>query len=200
MTLPWTTDNPVAPQELGLEASVIVGEVPFDDETALFKQNIGGVWSDFKMINRYENDSHRYMMGITSSVPFNNSKASFCQLAQPTLIWIVDFTVSKAGEVPEVPNPEVAGWVLLDMQLELNDTQVAADGRTPYFRISGTYFYGAINQNPNIFNNVVFPKPPYLENIPYPRTVPLGKVVTGMSDQGIVQQGGFGPFGPVRVG
>lgn len=198
--LPWTPSNPEPINETGPPAVVTVGPVIFEDNNALFKEEEqnGVVWDDCVMINRYENDGKRYMMGVTSPNGFLGTKAAFVQLGLPTLVWICDWTVKREGDVPNVPNPDVAGWVLLDVQLELNEVQVAADGFTPIYRVSGTYFYGAIAQNENIFTNVTFPKPPYIEDPPFPRFISLSKVIQGMSNSESTMVQGPG-FGPVRT-
>lgn len=198
MTLPYTTNNPVVPQELGPAAVVVVGEVEFDDQKAKFlPASKGTVWADFEMYNRYENDGHRYMMGITSPQGFNGASSAFVQLAAPTLMWVCDWTAMKQGDVPDIPDPVAYGsWVLLDIHLELPDVNVAADGVTPVYRVSGVYFYGNLAPNYNVFANVVFPKPPYLEDGAGLRLVPYSKVVHNISDYATTTGPTISPGGP----
>ena len=185
MTLPFSPVNPVPPNEAGPAASVVVGEVTFDGPETLF-QDTGdnSIWNDYVVVNSYEKDGHTYMTGLTSPGGFQAMSAAFVQLAHPTLLWVCDWTAEKIGDQPEIPDPDSpgAGWVLLDIaNIEARQIYVKADGTTPAYRISGTYVYGCVNPSPQVFNDVCWPLPPWLQNV-FDRRVDISKLRNGISD------------------
>ncbi len=158
-----------------------VGQVEPDDFNAHFipQDNIGnGVWDDYYCVTRYEGDNHIYMMGITSPNGFiaqngQLATASFVKLASKTLLIIVDWTAARWKDKPRIPDPtpKDTSWVLLDDWTETNHVNIAPDGETPYWRISGTYVYGHINPNAVTINNMNYPRPPWLDDF-VNRTIP----------------------------
>lgn len=142
--------------------------VPYDDSSALYSQsNAQDVVTDFKITYRYEQDYHRYMMGISSPGGFNNMTAAFVQLTAPTLLWIVDWTGLRALKRAMIPDPSVVnpGWLLLDASLEPYMVILAPNGTTPMYRLSGTYIYGRINTGPDFTSNLskhVYPIAPWI--------------------------------------
>lgn len=161
-------------------AKVIVQNIPFDDLGAQFIPSPNSVWADYVINNRYEEDKHTYMMGVTSPTGFQqgssnnttNATVSFVQLASPTLLWIADWTVARFNEKPKIPNYDIGGgWVLLDKHIEPGMLTVSADGATVLYRISGTYFFGHKNPSSKIQNDINFSRPPWLDDF-VDRTVP----------------------------
>ncbi len=130
------------------------------------------IWTDEIINNRYEQDGHTYMMGITSPDGFQGNKAAFCQLASPTLLWISDWSFARFGAQPIIPDPTPAdpNWVLLDVIPETAIIKIAGDGNTPLYRISGTYVYGCKNPPANVFEKVVYGRAPWLSD-----TLPNGR-------------------------
>lgn len=122
-----------------------------------------GVWSDYRIRNRYEKSQGRYMLGITSPNGFQGAEAAFVQLSAPTLLWISSWTASKLGEKPVIPNPAnvPSDYVLLYETPVTEMITVTGDGNKVY-RISGTYVYGKKNPADQVFNDVKYPQPPWL--------------------------------------
>lgn len=148
--------------------SVTVGEIHSDGERALFssKYNSTSVWTDYEIVSRYESDKHTYMMSVASpdGMPNNRDTVSFVQLGTPTLLWICDWTVSRYGEKPIIPNPTSndPNWVLLDEHYDPGMVKLGADGTTPRYRFSGTFIYGHRRPNREAILSTSFPRPPWM--------------------------------------
>lgn len=180
----FTSNNPPSGVMENTVTTLRVGDVTFDDEGAQFVEAEGGViFTDYMVINRYEQDEQTYLMPITSPTGFKGSFAAFCQLACPTLVLCVDWTAMRVGKQPSVPSTELntPGWVLLSDSTELAKVTYMPDGTTPVYRISGTYVYGQSNPGAGLFDNVVFPKPPYLTDT-VDRTMPKSLIEKGIAD------------------
>lgn len=167
---------------------VDVGPVNPTDNNAVFntRSDSAAVWTDYVITSRYEKDHHRYMLGNTSPDGFagNSDTVSFVQLANSTLLWIVDWTACREKEKPKIPFPEQfssSKWITLDEQFETGMIGVGPDGVTPIYRISGTYIYG--HKSPNKFTNrdMQFPQPPWLKQGAFNR-----EVDDGMFEHGII--------------
>lgn len=190
MTIPFTPQNPDASQEIGGAPAVVqTGTVNFTDKGGNFfdmtttdNQQIltPTIWTDCYVANRYENDKHRYMMPITSPTPFQGKSVAFCQLAAPTMLWISDWTVQRTGTVPDIPDPELVpdDWVLMDVHYDPAPLKVSRDGRTPIYRVSGTYVYGSQNPPTQPHQAVLFARLPWIDPSQYSRTIP-DDVLTG---------------------
>lgn len=163
---PYPAPNPPTGPEAIPAAIVTIGEVPITDNLGKFltEDNGANVFLDYRVMNRYEKDFHRYMLGITSPQGFQGNRAAFVQLASPTLLWIADWTVSKSNSVPTIPDPTppTSNWIQLDEQMEPANMSLAADGVTPIYRISGVYVYGCLNPSFNLYQDITFPKPPWM--------------------------------------
>lgn len=163
--------NQLTATELVPEAIVNVGTlVPSDAEADFIDLSPPlSFFVDYMINSRFESDKHIYMMPLASPTPFNGASVAFCQLASPTLIWVVDWTASKLLEQPEIPDstdPVVLndGWVLLDEHYEPVMVTKGSDGETPLYRISGTYVYGNTNPATITIEDLTFPRPPYLQD------------------------------------
>lgn len=138
------------------------------------------IFIDYDIQSRYEGDRHIYMMGLSSpeGAAQNDRSAAFVQLASPTLLWIVDWSVAKWAEAPEYPNsfPNPAGpWVLLDEHYEPTMLMLATDGVTALYRISGTYVYGHKNPDPlDLSSHVQFSRPAWMLDT-FDRSLPTSK-------------------------
>lgn len=170
------------PNALGNPPCVVtVGTVlPGDDDAqGTLYQNSGsdpiGIFDDYVINNRYEDDPHRYMLGITSPNGFNGNRAAFVQLASSTLLWIADWTACRTSSQPIIPKKESddPGWVFLYAMPETSNVVFAgADGKTPLYRISGTYVYGQRSPSANVYDHVVYGRPPWImDQLPNGRTV-----------------------------
>lgn len=167
------------------DADVIIGQVQFDDAAAKFipNNNQEGVYTDYHVIHRYESDRHTYMAGITSPGGFQNSKAAFFRLAAPTLLWIADWTALRFGDQPKAPDPynlTNANWILLDVIPETKNIVVGPDGITPVYRISGVYVYGHKNPSDDVFDDVQYPRPPWLDSTGILRRVAEDAIIPGL--------------------
>jgi hypothetical protein len=163
--------NPIAQDEGGYTLSTNPGsqdEAPpsYTNEQAQYRNLGAGVWDDCRIINRFEDDSCKYMLGITSANRYRGKTASVCQLAIPTLLWISDWTVSRKGNPPSIPNPQSQdpNWELMDAISEANETQLLGDGVSKSYRISGTYIYASTDRAFNLTDYLVFPIPPWLNS------------------------------------
>lgn len=185
------------------EYTIDVRPLQFDSEDGRYDKSSSSpdknaIWADYIVVNRYERDLHRYMMGIASPEGFGGDSVAFVQLANPTLLWICDWSASKYGEQPRIPDPEPRNrnWILLDHHWELNSLDIPGDGQTPYYRISGTYVYGNKNPSDKLQKDAVFPNPPWLEDV-FERTVPESAIIQGISDTGGGGGGGTGATTPL---
>ncbi len=171
----------------------------FADQTQLY--------TDSHIRNRYQFDGHKYMAGITSTAPFNGSSVAFVQLAATTLLWVSDWTAASWSNQPLVPTPFTSDsrWQILDYHLEPGVIRLAADGFTPLYRLSGTYYYGCTSPDISL---IVFGRPPWMtDNFPNGRSMPVANFLDGFATLGTLSRvtgGGsdptLGPTGPVRVG
>lgn len=155
------TDNqqPIAP------ASINIGNVNINDTRAKYQLRGNGIFSDYRIINRYEKDGRIYMAGITSPNGFNGDSTAFFEMASPTLLWICDWTAERTGDKPLIPNPIIkdSNYVLMDFHIETDSLDLEGDGITLRWRISGTYVYGAKNQKTSL---AWFGKPPWMDESP----------------------------------
>lgn len=169
-----------------VEATVEIGEIDFDDNDAKFKpQESTSSFTNYIIHNRYEKDSHRYMAGVTSPGGFQGNSVAFFATENPTLLWISDWTACKWRNPPEIPAPVLADkdWVLLDEHYEPYRLGIARDGVTPLYRISGTYVYGKRNPQAVTVKDLIFPRPPWLQN-EFDQTMPENKLQAGLIDIG----------------
>lgn len=208
MTRPFVDDNPKYGAAPSPPATVVVGELspdgPEDDQNAYYTEvdDPKSIWTDYLVNNRIEHDGHRYMMGVTHPDGFRPSSGSACtvafvQLAAPTALWIADWTASRLNVPPDIPDPDAvpAGWVLLDKIIEPAQIGLMADGETPVYRISGTYFYGHCIPG-ETEDLTVYPVPPWLEQDRINRTISRSNYKDGIiaQRQGVIG-GGAGNLG-----
>lgn len=148
-----------------------------------------GIYTDAVIDNRYYGDDHLYMLGITSPGGFNGQSVGFVQLSASTLLWVCDWTVARVKNRPNIPNPQPAdsGWQLLSTIVEPAMVNVAADGYTPVYRISGIYVYG--HRNPA---NAVLAhgRPPWLQD-KLIRIISTDQLEKSISDVAQPNQGGI---------
>jgi len=152
----------------------------------------GGIFTDYMIQSYYEADQHVYMIPLAGTLPapvrgesvlstqpraqpFPGSdtltstqqrpSTAFVQLAAPTLLWIVDWTAQRLGSPPITPSPEPEdpNWVLLDEHYNPTMITVAVDGRTPLYRLTGTFVYGHRHATDTV-NHLRFPRPPWLQD------------------------------------
>lgn len=156
--------------------NVSVEDYTADDQAALLLDDEEGdplaIWSDFRVINYYEIDMHRYMAGITSPNGFQGDTAAFFQLAGPTLLWLSRWTacrISKRPEIPDPPDIEDENWIMLDLEYEPHSIALLKDGITPIYRISGLFTFGyrkLSTTKGNVLDLMAFGRPPWIQDIP----------------------------------
>ena len=183
--MPTSNDNPFIQSEPSSATATItsVSSVSITDNAAKFQVSRNGVYVDYRIMSRYENDRRICMMGITSPDGFAGGTAAFIQLAVPTLLWLVDWTASQAGAQPVFPDstPGSTRWVLLDRLIEPSMVTVLTGGNVPLYRISGTYVYGCINPSDNTLADVAYGRPPWLMDS-FLRTIPSNATLQGLLD------------------
>lgn len=186
------TQNPtsfVEPVTDNVEATVTIGVITPDGilGDSLGKYDSTGnplaIWTDCTIRNRYEKDKHIYMMGVTSPGGFQGNSVAFAQMANPTLLRIVEWTVCRFNQLPDVPDPRSVGsnWILLDDNLETVAPEVAPDETSGLYRLSGYYVYGCINPAALTIQNATIPRKPYLDDAFF-RLVPLATLVKNLLD------------------
>ena len=172
------------------DAVVNFGEVLFDDSQTFYKSSDDGIYVDYAINSRYVKDRHTYCAGITSPNGFKGKSVAMFQLASPTLPWVVEWTASKAGEEPDIPNPDQGNtnWVLLDDDFTPTMLVTGPDGNTPLYRISGRYVYAHVSPPDQTINAVSFPKPPWMQD-GLLRVIPASRLKKGIINPGISQGG-----------
>ena len=153
------------------------------EEGGLFKQPADGIFEDYQVRARYEHDRHIYMSGVTSPGGFQGKSVAFYQLAAPTLLLVVEWTAMKTHVTPEYPNQNLAGpgWILLTAIPEVPNITVFAESTITSKRLSGVYIYGRENPSDDVFKDMSYPLPPYLE-------ASINRQITpGKKTQGIIQ-------------
>lgn len=157
--------------------SVMLAYVPVNEN------NQSSIFTDYIVNNRYYDNERIYMGGLTSPEGFQGQSVGFCQLSNRVALWCCDWTASRYNEMPEIPKraSNDSNWIFLFAAPETNNLLLAADGTTPLYRISGTYYYGCKNPPTEIFDLVIFPKPPWMQD-QFDRTVPDSKQEDGIKD------------------
>ena len=185
MVQPYIDDQTKVGEQEFPSAIVMVGEIDFNDDEEGQWDDDGSDWifTDYYITNRYEDDPHIYMGGMTSPTPFNGASVSFVQLSSRTLLWIADWTASKIGEKPLIPDPTSndVNWKFLGKIPETSMVVVGPDGISDLFRVSGTYFYGHTNPSSSTFDLMLFPRPPWLKDV-VDRTIPNDMLARNLID------------------
>ncbi len=193
MTVPWTSDSPAEPTEGGPSTTIIIRNIAYDDQDAVYDQTGTGAdtFTDYQIVNRYYQDPHTYMAGISSPLGFSGASVAFFQLAASTTLWIADWTACKLNSPPESPDPTPTDstWVFLGAAPEVAKIEYMGDGFTPIYRVSGIYVYGKTNPSANVFNDLTFPRSPEFDDA-RPRLMPLDKLKQGFINQTVQGQGG----------
>lgn len=190
--------NNLNPGGATTNATVVIGEITFDGTPANFVDPTpGAVFTDNMVTNTYESDKHTYMAGVTSPGGFRGNSAAFFRLANPTLLWVCDWTASRAGIKPQIPDPSPpnADWELLDEVHQPAQMTLMGDGVTPLYRHSGTYYYGHHNPPAQPVSVMSYPRAPWVENGAADRTVTTDQFNSTISS---AQQAGGGFFGGVQ--
>ena len=145
-------DNAVVEEDVSANSADIIVKDFEGDQTndALFDSDeiSDGIFTDYRIVNRYESDGQIYMMPVTHPSGFNGDSVCFVKLAAGTLLWIVDWTAEKVGAKPSIPKPDIEdpNLVLMDKHFEPESLLLKPDDKGKVIhRISGTYVYGFKN-------------------------------------------------------
>jgi hypothetical protein len=165
----------------GASLEVVIGTVDIDDLDDWYEEQAPESFvMDFRCTNKFVKDTHTYMGGLTSPLPFQSASAAFVRLAAPTVKLVCDWTVSKWGTKTMPDSTAPPGWVLIDqIPIETAMMRVADDGATPLWRISGIYVFGRTAPGPLITDDVWFPRPPWIQN-KFDRTISPGVLADGL--------------------
>lgn len=166
----------------GPTLSITEGPVTIDDLSSQYNLSPDNtIITDYQVKNRYVRNARRYMLGMTSQAGFNGNSVAFVQLSNATTLWISDWTALKLGAQPEIPNSDSGdpNWVFLFAIPELVNIVLADDGVTPYYRVTGTYVYGALNPKANLWDETTFPMPPWILQS-FDRTMPSSKLTNNL--------------------
>lgn len=174
--------NPQVEQEQLQQVYVAIGNVTSDGPPGKWIDPPDGIFTDYWVVNRYERDRQRWMLGVTSPEGFQGSQAAFVQLAADTLLLFSDWTVEKRGSQPAYPQNEPAdeNLVLLDDHYEPAQLLLVPNGQTPVYRLSGTYVYGFKNPNQA---QMTYPRPPWMADV-FDRILSDGGKQNGIIDSG----------------
>lgn len=169
MTTPFDSSNtaPLPPSGLP-QATVTFQPIAWDFTNNTLVQDPSsynqGVFVDYAINNRFENSKQIYMNGVAAPGGFNGQTAVFCQLTASTLLLVVDWTASKAGAKPQIPDPasKNSNWVFLYELYEPSHLELDGTGNSVIYRISGCYVYGAKNGNKSQTDYLSWPIPPWM--------------------------------------
>jgi hypothetical protein len=132
------------------------------------------IWTDYQIMNKYEVNYHRWMLGITSPEGFDGGTAAFVQTAAPKLFWMSRWTACRISTAPTIPDPDAItdkNWILLATHYEPFSIRLMNDGITPIYRISGVFVYGYKNFNTkNVLNYMSYGRPAWIDSV-VPRNV-----------------------------
>jgi hypothetical protein len=122
-------------------ASVLVARKLPLASPAFFKTDPGGPYNSWAMRSAYQNEKNILQLPVAKE----GALPVFLKLAAGTLTRVVEWTVSRAGARPKIPDPESSdpNLVLLRADITPESVELAGDGQTPVYRISGRYTYGA---------------------------------------------------------
>lgn len=169
-TPPFSDENPVQEQEDRPQLSILVGELDNNQDGKYVSVDEHGIQTDYLINNHYEQDRHTYMAGVTSPGGFLGAGAAFFRLALPTLLWVSDWTARRVGDKPKIARPESTSgrWVLLHAMATPAQLDLMGDGNSPVYRVTGTYVYGLILPNDNLWFDAEIPRPPHIQDV-FPR-------------------------------
>lgn len=153
--------------------SISLNEAPFfgDSDAAYIDDSPGQtdvIWTDYRIVNHFEYDTHRYMGAITSPSPFQGDTVAFFQLGSPTILWLSRWTAARINAAPTIQDPDKlqdSNWVLLDSHTEPIQVIIMQDGKSPLYRISGLFAFGhrRPNKTGSILSLMNFGRPPWID-------------------------------------
>ena len=179
--MPTGTNAQVEQEELQ-QVYVNIGNVTNDGPPGKWIDPPEGIFTDYWVVNHYEKDRQRWMLGVTSPDGFQGDQVAFVQLAADTLLLVSDWTAERRGTKPKIPQEEPAdeNLVRLDDHYEPAMLLLGANGQSAQWRISGTYVYGFKNPNQA---QLTYPRPPWLAD-EFDRIVSDGDKESNIIDAG----------------
>lgn len=159
MTMPQKPDVPLG-LDADAEASVVIGDIDPNDQSASFNNPQTGVFTDYRIRSSYVFDPIIFQLPIASPNGFGGQFASFVQLAATVATLKVEWSAQCDQEPPIIPNPGLkdSGYVLLNRELDMDSLELN-DAGEPSFGRSGTYYYGLKNAAAATLSH---PVPPYI--------------------------------------
>lgn len=167
-----------------MATTVNLGSVTITDYGSKVDVSNGNGITDYEVRSKYYKFESKYVMSITSPNNYKGMGCAFVQLAKPTLLWVCKWTALRLGAKPAVPSPipKDKNWILLDSCPETVSLNVTPSGDVPMYRMSGVYVYGHRNPSTNIFNDVAFPIPPFLDDTSFTRTITNSDLDSSIAD------------------
>jgi hypothetical protein len=185
-------------QPLPAIANVTTADIDFENASTDGKFNDfddpSAVWDEYHINHRYERDEHIYMLGTTTedATDSYSDPVGFVRLARPTMLWIVEWKVSRMKSKPKIPDYNVGPqWVLLDEIPQTSEINVGPDGVSLRYEISGTYIFGKRKPGRYFTDDMVFPLVPYVDGV----STSERTVDQSMLQQGIITPGAAGITG-----
>jgi hypothetical protein len=165
-----TTDSPSpATQALSVDtvqpgdvvaATVYEGTLAADATDAQYSQAEDGIFTDYQVFSRYEEDPGVYELPAASDA--GDALTAFVQVASRSIRLIVDWSAEKIGAKPNAPtlsdNPNA---VLLRKTTQPEDIEVSGNGKALTYRIKGQLIYGFKDPNAVVMN---FGQPPWVQD------------------------------------
>lgn len=153
------------PDSFNTVANVVVQDLEgFEENAPINEQNVQGTWADYRIRNYYVRNEGRYMLGITSPNGFQGDSVAFVQLSAPTVLWISQWTASQMGSKPQIPDPtSVPSQYVLLYETPVSEMITITGGGNKMYRLSGTYVYGSRRPSTQVFDDVKFPQPPWID-------------------------------------
>jgi hypothetical protein len=161
---------------------------PDSEEGEYVEGDTTAIWGDYVIENHYYEDKQIYMMGLTSPNGFNFAQGTqtvaFAQIAAPTLLWIMKWTVKRSNLQPKIPNPNPMddNWIMLARMPVNRNTELHPDGQSVIYRVSGIYVYGHKRPSKDIISNIAIPRPAWMEDSAATRTLSTTMYENGLGN------------------
>jgi hypothetical protein len=178
-------------------------------ETTLSAYNAdGGIYSTYQLRMYYRDKAN--VLQMPNATPAGGAKTcSIVQWADPTDDVVMEWSATKSGEWPSVPDKDIGdpNLVYYEGQHWPDPPTVGADGSTLIFRFTGKYYYWVIDPAKLIMRTGL---PPWMNETARSSTVvptiafdkTIMKTIGGSGNAGepvvIVPAGGAGGFGPIK--
>ncbi len=139
-------------------ATIFLTAVLPDDAGDYDSTDPQGPYSEFQMRTRYEPDTQTVVLATAKS----GAPAAAVQLGEQTMTAIVEWSAERYASVPQIPPTDTGDPNAIFLRSEFNpeEVELAADGTTPIYKLSGRYYYSYLDQSKAQLN---FPTPSYMD-------------------------------------